>query len=151
MGIQGSVEGKASMSSLAPYYFSWPIGHRLGILLPPESRVGLRTPGSADTQRQVRRGWASGVSCLLHWGMCCRDQDTALTSAQTAQVSRQQVASHCHPCPCSSPPCIKVTWRAATSGHEATFFSDLSLSGSHDSQDALATCLCPELCAQQTS
>lgn len=44
-----------------------------------------------------------------------------------------------HPCPCSGPPRTKATWRAAISGHEATFFSDLRLSGSRDSQDALGT------------
>lgn len=139
------------MSALAPYRLSWPIGHHFGLLLPPESRVGLRAPGSADPQRQVRRGRGSRGSCLLPGGMCCHDQDVALIRAHAAQVSHQQVASHHHLCPCSGPPCTKVTWRAATSGHEATFFSDLRLSGSCDSQDALGTCLCPELCAQQMS
>lgn len=94
LGEQGLSQGKAGaglgdgvISSLAPYRLSWPVAHRFGLLLPPESRVGLWAPGSADPQRQVRRGWASGREPFALGGMCCTQNAALISAPATAGIT----------------------------------------------------------------
>lgn len=94
LGEQGLSQGNAGaglgdgvISSLAPYRLSWPVAHRFGLLLPPESRVGLWAPGSADPQRQVRRGWASGREPFALGGMCCTQNAALISAPATAGIT----------------------------------------------------------------